>query len=532
MAGFSCKAFTVVCSGDKKKTCENDVMCKFYSSATPNRIMNKVFTPSGTDYEEVAAPNMSRTGRREEHVAVLSEVSESLRDKSFRAGLDEWECKRTCDQHMTCLAIGMPGCVMYRGEPVVYRECCAELARVATCDDECHSACFAAAMDTNIEDAWQPYDTSFLQTTTQVQNYISTVTQEEKNAFKDRWSVDAGIRATATAAGIASPDAFWNILDSRGNLAATEDSLAVRRKILKTYWTVDQIGRYDTRRCRNYTAVQESTPDNSQVISTFILHSGDKISVFLGQKDLAGGNSKPVTRGSSSLNHPTNCAVQDNKVYVVDTLNHQLRRTTGVNKPCLFDPGPNRNLFDAAESLAFFEALQDIYQKCGADNTEDNALFEELGVTFKKAAIDYLVNGNEEDILKYVCIDDSDCGAIGLTRLNEAKCKCRTAFEEAVKSPVFIDCPSDDAANDDWHKISSLLFACYVRLLPKSNNAGGVITAAGKAAAETAIRQFVPNAADGTNPTLTSYWDGSEGVFGGTPEDPDWDSEDFYSLQT
>ena len=105
--------------------------------------------------------------------------------------------------------------------------------------------------------------------------------------------------------------------------------------------------------------------------------------------------------------------------------------------------GPNRNLFDAAESLAFFEALQDIYQKCGADNTEDNALFEELGVTFKKAAIDYLVNGNEEDILKYVCIDDSDCGAIGLTRLNEAKCKCRTAFEEAVKSPVFIDCPSD-----------------------------------------------------------------------------------------
>jgi hypothetical protein len=237
------------------------------------------------------------------------------------------------------------------------------------------------------------------------------------------------------------------------------------------------------------------------------------ISVFLGKKDLAGKNDGPVTQGGSYLNHPTNCAVENNEVYVVDTLNHRLRRTTKVNKPCLFDPGPDRSLFEKPESLAFFEALQDIDMKCGAE-----VLTNAFGYTFKDAALDYLVNGNEADLMAYVCMDDSDCGAAGLTARGQAECDCRAAFEEVVKNPVYLDCPIDNAANDDWHKISSLLFGCYTELNPRVVGAGGRITPSQLAVAQRTIASFL------VQDVIDTIWDN------GVP-DPG-NTADFYKLQT
>lgn len=198
---------------------------------------------------------------------------------------------------------------------------------------------------------------------------------------------------------------------------------------------------------------------------------------------------------------------------MVDTLNHRLRRTTAVNKPCLFDPGPYRSLFEVPESLAFYEALNDIYQKCGAD-----VLTAANGFSFKDAAIEYLTKGTEDRVLQFVCMDDSDCDSVGLTLLREAECECRKAFEVAVSNPVYVECPSDDAANDDWHKISSLLFACYLRLSPRTNGAGGSITGAQLGLVDRTIGQFVDKA------TIDIFWDT------GLPDPPAGNPRDFYSL--
>ena len=90
----------------------------------------------------------------------------------------------------------------------------------------------------------------YLQGPGEVEAYINSASDYEKISFQNRWNIDADLKAQSIAAGIPAPANFWDIA------SASPDAIAARRKILKEYWTVDQIGRYDTQRCRNYTEVR------------------------------------------------------------------------------------------------------------------------------------------------------------------------------------------------------------------------------------------------------------------------------------
>jgi hypothetical protein len=199
------------------------------------------------------------------------------------------------------------------------------------------------------------------------------------------------------------------------------------------------------------------------VIDTYIRHTGEQVSHFLGKKEAYGFEDGELD--SAVLNRPTTCAAKDTSVFLADARNHRLREARGLHLECLY----NRHYENLINATAEYHMrLQDLIARC--EEVDDrfvdavNTFFSGDGTTEEEF---------DELMQNYVCIDtaknDGSCpagvlkpgGSITQEKINQ--CECRREFNKLIMEPVFFDCPADKALNDKWHRLGSLLLRCLVQ---------------------------------------------------------------------